>query len=137
MKRTVTSVEKDELHKIKPLVDELIREEVQAIYLFGSHARGNAGPISDIDICVITRKDVPKGVKEEIMSNSSRNVDVSLFWDLPPAIRFRVFRDGKPLYIEDELTLQRLKADTLRSYLNIQPMIRKYCTRVFGVSEHV
>jgi Predicted nucleotidyltransferases len=137
MKGSVTNSKEDNLQKIKPIIDELKREEVQAIYLFGSHAKGNARPTSDIDICVIANKNVTKSVKGEIMANSSRSIDISIFWDLPPVIRFRVFRDGKPLYAKDELSLQRLKVDTLKSYLDIQPMIKRHCTHVLKVNKNV
>ena len=137
MKRTATNSKENDLKKIRPIVEELKREDVQAIYLFGSHAKGSARPTSDIDICVITNKDIPRSAKEEIMSNSSRNIDVSLFWDLPPTIRFRVFQEGKTLYTKDELSLQRIKVDTLKSYLDIQPMIKRHCAHVFRVSENV
>jgi len=137
MKGSVTSSKEENLQKIKPIIDELKREEVQAIYLFGSHAKGNARPTSDIDICVIANKNVTKSVKGEIMANSSRNIDISIFWDLPPVIRFRVFRDGKPLYAKDELSLQRIKVDTLKSYLDIQPMIKRHCARVLKVNKNV
>jgi len=137
MKRTATNSKESDLKKIRPIVEELKRGEVQAIYLFGSHAKGSARPTSDIDICVITNKDIPRSAKEEIMSNSSRNIDVSLFWDLPPTIRFRVFQEGKLLYTKDELSLQRIKVDTLKSYLDIQPMIKRHCAHVFRVSENV
>ena len=137
MKRTATNSKESDLKKIRPIVEELKRGEVQAIYLFGSHAKGSARPTSDIDICVITNKDIPRSAKEEIMSNSSRNIDVSLFWDLPPTIRFRVFQEGKLLYTKDELSLQRIKVDTLKSYLDIQPIIKRHCAHVFRVSENV
>ena len=42
--------------QIKSIVDELRGIEVEAIYLFGSYAKGNAKPISDIDISVITKR---------------------------------------------------------------------------------
>jgi hypothetical protein len=119
--------------QLKPILGELMRDEVEAIYLFGSHARGNAKPTSDIDICVLTGRNIPKCLKEEILSNSSRRMDISIFWDLPPAIRFRVLKEGKLLYKKDEIRLQRIKVDTLRSYLDIQPMIKKHCVRILGL----
>jgi len=137
MEARITNSEEKNLERIKPIIDELKREQVQAIYLFGSYAKGNARPSSDIDICVITEKKIPRSAKEEIMSNSSKNMDISLFWDLPQTIRFRVFREGRLLYAKDELSLQRLKVATLKSYLDIQPMIKRYCTHVFRVSENV
>ena len=116
---------------IKLIMNELrSNDEVEAIYLFGSYAKGNAKPISDIDICVLTKRNIPKRVKEEILSNSSKNIDISIFWDLPPTIRFRVFKEGKLLYKRDEIALQRAKVDTLKSYLDIQPMIKRHCIHV-------
>ena len=124
--------------QIKPILGELMGDEVEAIYLFGSYAKGNAKPTSDIDICVLTGREIPKQVKEEILSNSSRGIDISIFWDLPPTIRFRVLKEGKLLYKKDEIGLQRIKVDTLKSYLDIQPRIKKYCVRILGnVNENV
>lgn len=120
--------------QIKLIVDELRRDEVEAIYVFGSYAKGNAKPISDIDISVITKRNIPKNIKEEILSNSSRNIDISIFWDLPPTIRFRVLKEGKLLYKRDEIALQRVKVATLKSYLDIQPMIKRHCIHILSSS---
>ncbi|HID20342.1 MAG TPA: nucleotidyltransferase domain-containing protein [Methanophagales archaeon] len=66
---------------IKLIMNELrSNDEVEAIYLFGSYGKGNAKPISDIDICVLTKRNISKRVKEEILSNSSKNIDISIFW---------------------------------------------------------
>ncbi|PHP45141.1 nucleotidyltransferase [Methanosarcinales archaeon ex4572_44] len=118
--------------QIKPIVDELSGIEVEAIYLFGSYAKGNAKPISDIDICVLTKKNITKNIKENILSNSSKKIDISIFWDLPPTLRFRVFKEGKLLYKKDEISLQRVKITTLKSYLDIQPMIKRHCIHILG-----
>jgi len=125
---SITGVEE----QIKLIVDELRRDEVDAIYLFGSYAKGTTKPISDLDICVLTKRAIPKRVKEEILSNSSKKIDISLFWDLPPTIRFRVLKEGELLYKRDEMVLQRVKVDTIKSYLDIQPMIKRHCIRILG-----
>jgi predicted nucleotidyltransferase len=123
----------EELDKvIKEIIKEIKKNEVDAIYLFGSYATGRAKPISDIDICVITKRDTSKDIKEQILSNSSKKIDIVVFWDLPPAIRFRVLKKGKLLYERDYLTLHRIKIDTLKSYLDIQPMTRRHCSKVLG-----
>jgi predicted nucleotidyltransferase len=114
------------------LLKEIRKNDIEAVYLFGSQATGRAKPISDIDICVITKKDAPREVKENILSNSSRKIDIVIFRDLPLSIRFRVFKEGKPLYVKDPLTLQRVKADTLRSYLDMQPMTKRHISRTFS-----
>ncbi len=92
-----------------PGLDDMIREIdkscVDAIYLFGSRASGRAKPMSDIDVCIIAKKGIPKEDKEAILSHSSRKIDMVFFHDLPYAIRFRVLKEGKPLYVKDTLTL--------------------------------
>ena len=35
-------------------------------------------------------------------------------------------------YKRDEIALQRVKVATLKSYLDIQPMIKKHCIRILG-----
>lgn len=123
--------------KILKEIDEVITEikkkkEVDAIYLFGSYATGRTKPTSDVDICVIAKKDIQKGAKEEILSNSSKKIDMAMFWDLPPVIRWRVLKEGKLLYEKNPLTLHRIKIEALKSYLDFQPIIRKHYLKVLG-----
>jgi predicted nucleotidyltransferase len=117
---------------INDVIKEIKKKDIDAIYLFGSHATGKVKPTSDIDICVIAKKDITKEDKEEILSNSSKIIDIVMFWDLPNAIRFRVLKEGKPLYVKNRLILQRIKADTLRSYLDFQPVIKRHISRTLG-----
>ncbi|WRQ72874.1 MAG: nucleotidyltransferase domain-containing protein [Methanosarcinales archaeon Met12] len=123
---------RDDEMEIDKVIDELKRDGIEAIYLFGSMAKGSVKPFSDIDLCVLTEKDISKKVKEEILSNSSKKIDISIFWDLPPTIRFRVLKEGEILYKKDDLTLQRAKVDTLKSYLDVQPMIKRHCSHILG-----
>ncbi|MCK4637252.1 MAG: nucleotidyltransferase domain-containing protein [Methanomicrobia archaeon] len=131
MKRTL--IIRQELSKIDKIIDELKKnKEIEAIYLFGSYVRGNVKPFSDIDICVITEKNISKKIKEEILNNSSKKIDISIFWDLPPTMRFRVIKEGKLLYKKDDLKLQRIKIDTFKIYSDFQPTIKKHCSRIIG-----
>ncbi len=82
---------------------------------------------------MVTERNISKGVKEEILSNSSKKIDLALFWDLPLSIRFRVINEGKLLYKKDALKLQRVKANTLKAYLDFQPIIYAYCYRILGI----
>jgi uncharacterized protein len=130
MRTTVTHLGTDVSNVMGSIVEELKRPAVIAVYLFGSHARGAAGPTSDLDICVIMERDISGQGKEEVMCNSSRSIDVVLFWDLPPVIRFRVLREGRPLYVRDELELHRIKVKTLDTYLDMQSILKRYCDRL-------
>jgi|AGTN01.2.fsa_nt_gi Nucleotidyltransferase domain. len=114
------------------VIEEIDKSYVDAIYLFGSWASGRAKPMSDIDVCVIAKKDIPKEAKEAILSNSSRKIDIVFFYDLPYAIRFRVLKEGNPLYVKDALTVQRIKAETLKYYLDFRPVIKRHISRTLG-----
>ncbi len=122
--------------EIKLVVDEIKNiKGVEGIYLFGSYARKKTKPFSDIDICVITDKDIQKKRREEILSCSSRKIDISIFSDLPLNIRFRIFKEGKVLYQKDELFLHRTRSNTLKSYLDFKPIIDRHYDRT--LDKHV
>ncbi len=103
--------------------------EVVSIYLFGSYARGREKPFSDIDICVIADRDADR---DAILSNSSRKIDLSIFHDLPLTMRFRVLKEGKLLFLRDELRLHRITVATIKEYLDFKPHIVRRTERVLG-----
>ncbi len=118
------------LHELKANTDCV------ALMLFGSVAREEARAISDIDLCIITRKNTPEPEAMNLMSYGSEGIDISLFWDLPLMIKFRVIKEGKILFCKDPLLLHRIKTDTIREYLDTAPLIRKHslhCIDVFPV----
>jgi predicted nucleotidyltransferase len=45
------------LRKLNSALKRLLGERLEAVYLYGSHARGDARPDSDIDILVVIRGD--------------------------------------------------------------------------------
>ncbi|PKP55978.1 MAG: nucleotidyltransferase domain-containing protein [Candidatus Altiarchaeales archaeon HGW-Altiarchaeales-2] len=118
--------------QISNVIEDLKKNSyVDAIYLFGSHATGNAMPFSDIDLCVIASYDIPRAEKEDILSNSSRKIDISLFYDLPLNIRFRVIKDGKLLYQRDELLTHRTKVKTVDEYLDFKHIIDRHTKNLY------
>jgi predicted nucleotidyltransferase len=119
---------------IGPVIDELnAREEVLAIILFGSVARGRARPFSDIDLCVVTRNDLPEQERLDLQSYGSRTIEVSIFHDLPLPVRFRVIREGKLVLCKDRLAFHRVVVDTVRNYLDNSPRIRRQSERALGI----
>ncbi len=104
--------------------------DVISIYLFGSYARGREKPFSDIDICVIAAKGADR---DEILSHSSKKIDISIFHDLPLTMRFRVLKEGQLLFLRDELKMHRIIVATIKSYLDFKPHILRRTERVLGV----
>ena len=115
------------MEELKPLLSKIKKvPEVVAVYLFGSHARGEARETSDIDICIIT-KDIDFEREAEVANWAPPNVDVSFFKRMSLPFRFRVFKEGKELYVRDESLLGRIKFRTVKEYLDFQPVFEKMC----------
>jgi predicted nucleotidyltransferase len=106
------------------------KDQVIAIFLYGSVARGEEKPISDIDLCVVTERDISRAARERVLSHASPSLDITLFWDLPLPIRYRVLREGKLIWGEDGLALHRIRRATLRCYREIGRMLRRHERRV-------
>ena len=99
-----------------PRLTEVLRRLVDAyqpeyIYLFGSHARGDAGPDSDFDLLVIVPDDAPpertrSRLAYQVLRGTRLAVDV-LVWTrrsferrlrVPASLPALVEREGKVLY---------------------------------------
>jgi predicted nucleotidyltransferase len=111
-------------------VSGIPKEKVIAVFLFGSVARGEEKPLSDIDIAVITERGISRVEKERILVQASPMLDITLFWDLPLPIRFRVLREGRLLWGEEGLELHRIRRATLRCYRELGRMIRRHERRM-------
>jgi uncharacterized protein len=75
------------------------RTGVRLAILFGSAARGEAGPGSDLDVGVLFEPgggDAP-GLEVALARATGRRVDVVRLETAPPLLRFEVARDGRVL----------------------------------------
>jgi predicted nucleotidyltransferase len=118
--------------EILQLVREIPKDGVRAIFLFGSFALGKERPTSDIDICILASADLPSARKEMLHSFASRKIHITLFSDLPPAVRFRIIRDGIRLWGDEDLALHRTRVATVREYLHVRPLLERYRARELG-----
>ncbi|HEV7784094.1 MAG TPA: nucleotidyltransferase domain-containing protein [Thermoanaerobaculia bacterium] len=78
---------------------------VRLAVLFGSTARGEARPRSDVDLGVLLDPDTPasrREVEAELGRAAEREVDVIFLADAPPLLRFEISRDGVLLFEKDD-----------------------------------
>jgi len=110
------------------------RPEVLEAYLFGSLARGEAGPTSDVDIAVyvdealdgVARGRVAAEIAAELMSRLGTNeVDVVTLNGAPPLLYHRVLRDGERLLERDILATTRREGQALSRYCDWLPQLAK------------
>ncbi len=119
--------------RIKLLVKELSTyPEIQAIYLFGSQATGKARPYSDVDICIMLVTGTSEKKQSEILSNGSEKVQLSSFDTLPLYIQYRVFKEGKVLFVRNKLEDHRLTVRTVLSYLDFKNLLERHVDGVLA-----
>lgn len=110
-------------------VRELLAADPRIAYAiaYGSAARDRLGPHSDLDIALGTAPGVTLGALElgalagRLAEAAGRPVDLVLLDEAPPALAYRVFRDGRPLAVRDPAALAARKARAILEYLDFQP----------------
>jgi predicted nucleotidyltransferase len=121
---------------MKNLLNKLVNKikaykEVKAIILFGSYAKNRVTPISDVDICVITKKANEK-IKANIAALGNEKVQIVLWDELHLPIKFRILKEGKFLFVRDESFISSLKAETISRFLDFKPILDNYYKKVYG-----
>lgn len=105
---------------------------VHSVILFGSAARGEAGPGSDLDLCVVVNPgaEVNLGERLRLEAELPNSVDLSLFHELPVHVRMRVLRDGNIIYTRDIEHVHELIKITDLEYPRYREFLKKYHARV-------
>jgi predicted nucleotidyltransferase len=109
--------------------------EVLAVILFGSMARGDQKPDSDIDICLILMQQ--KKPYEPISLSNKRieylgqfDLDLHIFQQLPIYIRRNVIKDGKVLLVKDEDMLYDVAFRTAQKFEDFKHIYNDYLAEV-------
>jgi predicted nucleotidyltransferase len=110
------------------------RLEVLEAYLFGSQARGDAGPHSDVDVAVYVDPAVIDRPSSEyaaeltsaLMTALGRNdLDIVLLNAAPPLLYHRVLRDGVRLLSRDPPATTTREGRALSRHCDYVPQLRK------------
>lgn len=96
--------------------------------VFGSVARGHTHPGSDVDVAVGLAPGTqlePQSVGRlisDLERASGRTVDLVLLHEAPPALAYRVFRDGVAVFVRDRSALVERQARAVLDYLDFRPV---------------
>jgi predicted nucleotidyltransferase len=106
-------------------------EGVVAALLVGSRARGNPGPLSDVDIAIWhdpaldsrARFDLQLALADDAArALGSDEIDLILLNRAPPLMRHRAIREGKRLIERDRDERVRLETRSILDYLDTAPL---------------
>ncbi|MGP3777962.1 type VII toxin-antitoxin system MntA family adenylyltransferase antitoxin [Halanaerobium saccharolyticum] len=118
------------------LIEEL---QVELIYLFGSYAKGNARPDSDLDLAFLSSKEIDDYQRFLTAQKlaSKLNIEVDLI-DLKKAST--VFKaqiiQGKLLYAEDKKQKQEFEMLTLKKYARLNEERKEIIDKIEGGAEN-
>ena len=110
------------------------RAEILEAYLFGSHARGQAQPHSDVDVAVyvdVARADdsgygYRASLTTDLMAGLGLNdVDVVVLNRAPPLLYHRVLRDGVRLIARDLRATTTREGRAVSLYCDFVPQLGK------------
>ncbi len=102
--------------------------DVLALILFGSAARGEVSERSDIDVCLVLR---PKRWEAEELAQKRFeylhfDLDIKLFQQLPLYVRSRVLKEGIVLLVKDEDQLYEVAIRTAKEFEDFKHIYRDY-----------
>ncbi len=123
-------------------IDNLLKKaaadtRLLAVVLFGSRVRGEQGPRSDVDVCLVLDPCRTSGtgaaaaeVRLEYLATTPEGFDIRVFQQLPLYIRRRVLREGRVLYSRDEEALYELAYRTAKAFEDFRHRYRYYLEQV-------
>jgi uncharacterized protein len=123
---------------------EVLAEDPHVAYalLFGSRARGSAHAASDVDVAIgVTggRRLAPLELGDlvsRLEQACGRSVELLVLDEAPPAVAYRVFRDGRLLVANDHRALVERKTRAILEYLDFRPLEQLAVSGVISAAAH-
>ncbi len=106
-------------------------------YLFGSAARGDARPDSDLDVAILFEQDPPRTLEglhveiaDELQRRIGRRIDLVVLNRAPADLVHRVLRDGILVCDRNGSARIRFEVRLRNEYFDMEPVRRLYRRRV-------
>ena len=107
------------------------RDDVEAAWVFGSVARGTAGPMSDVDVAVLPRQRLDKAgrgkLRLDLMSRLPvalrvPEVDVAVLPDVSVTLAHRALVEGKRVHGARSVKATEAEIAAMREYVDFEPV---------------
>jgi len=124
----VPEIDDDALRRLSEALD---KEGVVAAMLIGSQARGEAGPLSDVDVAVWHDPSLDRHQRWNLQllligaageALKTNEVDVVMLNQAPPLFQHRAIRDAVPLVERDHAQRVRFETRALLDYFDSAPL---------------
>ena len=104
-----------------------------AVYLFGSVARGDSGPGSDVDVAILFEEDPPRTLEglhldlgDALQAALGRPVDLVVLNRATPDLVHRVLRDGILVCERNRSARIRFEVRLRNAYFDMEPIRKLY-----------
>lgn len=121
--------------RISRAIQELLPDgSVIVCYLYGSYARGEETPLSDLDLAILweregsvkARKRVLLHLSQKLSRRFNLDVDVRSLNEASLELQYRVVSEGKVLFCEDKSRRLKFEDRVVMGFLDFKPMIAVY-----------
>jgi uncharacterized protein len=126
--------------KYRQILEEMLArvrldEDVLAVFLFGSVARKEQTPLSDMDMCLVL---MPQSTPFEPLALSRKRLDylnqpfldIQIFQQLPLYVRRRILKEGQTLFVRNETLLYELAFRTAQAFEDFKRIYTSYLEEV-------
>jgi predicted nucleotidyltransferase len=108
-------------------------QDVLAVMVYGSRARGEGTPTSDMDICLVLHPVTYSQLElsqKKLEYLKSFEIDLQVYQQLPIYIKRRILREGETLFCRDEDKLYEVAYRTAQEFEDFKHIYYNYLEEI-------